>query len=84
MKMLTITKGVTSEYLHTSTYRFNWLLSQIALITLKYETYGPMISAMRKTDWFVESLHKNRIPITRNVTEYATFWMNKSKVGQFT
>ncbi len=37
MKMLTITKGVTFEYLYTSTYRFNWFLSQIALTTLKQE-----------------------------------------------
>ncbi len=71
--------------LHTTTYRLNWFLSQIALTTLKYETHGPMISTMQKnTDWFVESSHKNGMSITLNVTEYATFWMNKSKEGQYT
>ncbi len=35
MKMLKITKGVTSEYFLT--LRFGWFLSQIALTALKYE-----------------------------------------------
>ncbi len=43
-----------------------------------YYAYGFL--DVENTDWFVESSHKNGIPIMRNVTEYATFWMNKSKV----
>ncbi len=74
MKILTITKGVTSEYLHTFTYRFNWFISQIALTTLKYETYGPKISTMRKTDWFVESSHKTEIKSRSVHLNQNTIW----------
>ncbi len=35
--MLTIAKGITSEYVHAQT-QFHWFISQIALTALKYET----------------------------------------------
>ncbi len=36
-------------------------------------------------DGITESSHKNGIYcITRNVTEFSKFWMNKSEVGQYT
>ncbi len=36
-------------------------------------------------DGIAESIHKPRIYcITRNVMEFAKFWMDKSKVGQYT
>ncbi len=76
-------KGVAFEYLHKSAFRFNWFLSQIALTTLTCTAlYG--FRYVENTDWFVESSHKNWIPITQNVTEYATIWINKSKIGQYT
>ncbi len=43
MKMLRITKWVTSEYYHIN--RFDWLLSKIALTALKYEI--PMFQEFR-------------------------------------
>ncbi len=44
MKMLTITKEVTTEYFHTQN-RIEWFLSKIALTALKYET--PMFQEFR-------------------------------------
>ncbi len=39
---------------------------------------------VENTDRLAESSHKNGIYcITRNVTEFAKFWMNKSKVSQY-
>ncbi len=43
MKMLTITKGVTSEYFHTHTAMIDFL--HFALTALKYET--PMFQEFR-------------------------------------
>ncbi len=43
MKTLTITKVFISEYYHT--HRFDWLLSQIAVTALNYET--PMFQEFR-------------------------------------
>ncbi len=45
MKILTITKGIASEYFHTQAHHiFNEFLSQIALTALKYET--PKVSGV--------------------------------------
>ncbi len=40
---------------------------------------------VENADGITESSHRNRIyHITRNVTEFAKFWMDTSKVGQCT
>ncbi len=40
---------------------------------------------VENVDWIVEYSHKNGIYcVTRNVIKFATFWMDKSKVGNYT
>lgn len=69
MKIVTFTKRITFEYLHT----YSLFLSQIALRHMAHDLRDA-------ENTFVEFSHKNGIqPIMR--TKYATFWMNKSKVG---
>ncbi len=44
-----------------------------------------MTSTMQKMEGIAESSHKNGIYcITQNVMEFSNFWMDKSKIGQYT
>ncbi len=44
-----------------------------------------MTSTMQKIEGIVKSSHKNGVYcITQNVMEFSNFWMDKSKIGQYT
>lgn len=61
--------------------KFNWLCHLILLASV-----GPYdFRVVENADRIVESCHKNEIYcITQNVTGFAKFWKDTSKVGQYT